>query len=97
MHIMPIITPAYPAMNSSYNVSESTLRVMKVSRRLAWTVCTKYCTTKLHNRRDCAAKYFGTSWAICTKNCIDKSGQSALVLHDRAAQSALSTAQEERL
>ena len=68
MHIMPIITPAYPAMNSSYNVSESTLRVMKVSRRPAQTVCTKYCMTISHELvlqrlRIDAASHEGEPWA----------------------------------
>jgi len=38
-HVMPIITPAYPCMNSSFNVKRSTLAVMMMEIQRGFEVC----------------------------------------------------------
>jgi len=38
-HVMPIITPAYPQQNSTFNVSNSTLKVMQAEFQSSLTVC----------------------------------------------------------
>ncbi|XXG64332.1 hypothetical protein AAC387_Pa05g2314 [Persea americana] len=47
-HHMPIITPAYPCMNSSFNVSTSTLRVMMEQFQIGNKICEEIELNKAH-------------------------------------------------
>ena len=38
-HIMPIITPAYPQQNSTFNVTQSTLKVMQEEFKSSLVIC----------------------------------------------------------
>ncbi|KAK6146835.1 hypothetical protein DH2020_020704 [Rehmannia glutinosa] len=59
LHLMPIITPAYPCMNSSYNVSTSTLRVMMEEFHRGNEICEVCLTSLTINFRYEDATYLG--------------------------------------
>ena len=45
-HLMPIITPAYPQQNSTFNVSQSTRTVMQEEFRLGFNITEEIMTGK---------------------------------------------------
>jgi poly(A) polymerase Pap1 len=49
-HIMPIITPAYPQQNSTFNVSQSTLKVMQEEFRASLAICEDIVGGELRNK-----------------------------------------------
>ena len=42
-HIMPIITPAYPPQNSTFNVTQSNLKIIQKEVELGVCVCVRAC------------------------------------------------------
>merc|ERR1719495_1239767 len=46
-HVMPIITPAYPQQNSTFNVSNSTLKVMQAEFQSSLAICEEILAGKL--------------------------------------------------
>ncbi|XP_041645707.1 poly(A) polymerase gamma-like [Cheilinus undulatus] len=55
-HLMPIITPAYPQQNSTFNVSRSTLGIMKEELQRGYTI-----TEAIQEGKEKWAKLFQTS------------------------------------
>ena len=47
-HLMPIITPAYPQQNSTFNVSRSTLEVMKGEFSHSLEICEEIMQVNCH-------------------------------------------------
>jgi len=46
-HVMPIITPAYPQQNSTFNVSKSTLKVMQEEFQASMVICEEIMSGKV--------------------------------------------------
>ncbi|KAL2342380.1 hypothetical protein Fmac_003665 [Flemingia macrophylla] len=74
-HLMPIITPAYPCMNSSYNVLSSTLRIMMEEFQRGNEIC----EAMEANKADWAALFEPYSFFEAYKNYlqIDISAENA--------------------
>jgi poly(A) polymerase len=64
LHLMPLITPAYPAMNSSYNVSDSTLAVMRAELARGDAACQALYAAAAGSGRPTAA-----AWAPLWEPC----------------------------
>ena len=47
-HNMPIITPAYPQQNSTFNVTKSTLKVMQDEFRFSLNICEEIATGRIN-------------------------------------------------